>query len=66
MARSAMLYLLAADQGFEVAQSNFAFLLDQGHYVFGSTNESYRRAMSNWLRSGAQGRPAGACVCAKC
>ncbi|XP_056150451.1 protein sel-1 homolog 1 isoform X2 [Lampris incognitus] len=48
-------YLLLAEQGYEVAQSNVAFLLDQkGSKIF-SDNETYPRALLHWTRAAAQG-----------
>ncbi|XP_060908334.1 protein sel-1 homolog 1 [Labrus mixtus] len=48
-------YLLLAEQGYEVAQSNVAFVLDQkGARIF-SDNETYPRALLHWTRAAAQG-----------
>lgn len=48
-------YLLLAEQGYEVAQSNAAFILDQkGARIF-SENETYPRALLHWTRAAAQG-----------
>ncbi|XP_062323403.1 protein sel-1 homolog 1 isoform X1 [Osmerus eperlanus] len=49
-------YLLLAEQGFEVAQSNVAFILDQTEEarIF-SENETYPRALLQWTRAAAQG-----------
>ncbi|XP_063079569.1 protein sel-1 homolog 1 isoform X2 [Engraulis encrasicolus] len=49
-------YLLLAEQGYEVAQSNVAFILDQteGSRIF-SENETYPRALLHWTRAAAQG-----------
>ncbi|XP_012679407.2 protein sel-1 homolog 1 isoform X2 [Clupea harengus] len=49
-------YLLLAEQGYEVAQSNVAFILDQtdGSHIF-SENETYPRALLHWTRAAAQG-----------
>ncbi|XP_053743590.1 protein sel-1 homolog 1 [Synchiropus splendidus] len=49
-------YLLLAEQGYEVAQSNVAFILDQteGAKIF-SENETYPRALLHWTRAAAQG-----------
>uniref|UniRef100_A0A667ZFJ3 SEL1L adaptor subunit of SYVN1 ubiquitin ligase n=1 Tax=Myripristis murdjan TaxID=586833 RepID=A0A667ZFJ3_9TELE len=48
-------YLLLAEQGYEVAQSNVAFILDQkGSQIF-SENETYPRALLHWTRAAAQG-----------
>ncbi|KAG9336578.1 hypothetical protein JZ751_002925 [Albula glossodonta] len=49
-------YLLLAEQGYEVAQSNVAFILDQTEEakIF-SKNETYPRALLHWNRAAAQG-----------
>uniref|UniRef100_A0AAQ5YIW7 SEL1L adaptor subunit of ERAD E3 ubiquitin ligase n=1 Tax=Amphiprion ocellaris TaxID=80972 RepID=A0AAQ5YIW7_AMPOC len=47
-------YLLLAEQGYEVAQSNVAFVLDQSAKIF-SENETYPRALLHWTRAAAQG-----------
>lgn len=48
-------YLLLAEQGYEVAQSNVAFVLDQkGARIF-TENETYPRALLHWTRAAAQG-----------
>ncbi|XP_050994899.1 protein sel-1 homolog 1 [Labeo rohita] len=48
-------YLLLAEQGYEVAQSNVAFILDQkGSQIF-NENETYPRALLHWTRAAAQG-----------
>ncbi|KAM6905896.1 protein sel-1 homolog 1-like isoform 3-T3 [Lycodopsis pacificus] len=49
-------YLLLAEQGYEVAQSNVAFILDQteGVRIF-TENETYPRALLHWTRAAAQG-----------
>uniref|UniRef100_A0A671NEP4 Protein sel-1 homolog 1-like n=1 Tax=Sinocyclocheilus anshuiensis TaxID=1608454 RepID=A0A671NEP4_9TELE len=47
-------YLLLAEQGYEVAQSNVAFILDQSESIF-NENESYPRALLHWTRAAAQG-----------
>ncbi|KAL4641845.1 hypothetical protein GN956_G10901 [Arapaima gigas] len=49
-------YLLLAEQGYEVAQSNVAFILDQTEEanIFGE-NETYPRALLHWNRAAAQG-----------
>uniref|UniRef100_A0A673KC73 SEL1L adaptor subunit of ERAD E3 ubiquitin ligase n=1 Tax=Sinocyclocheilus rhinocerous TaxID=307959 RepID=A0A673KC73_9TELE len=44
-------YLLLAEQGYEVAQSNVAFILDQkGSQIF-NENETYPRALLHWTRA---------------
>ncbi|XP_068433344.1 protein sel-1 homolog 1 isoform X2 [Clinocottus analis] len=47
-------YLLLAEQGYEVAQSNVAFILDQRVRIF-TENETYPRALLHWTRAAAQG-----------
>ncbi|XP_035279373.1 protein sel-1 homolog 1-like [Anguilla anguilla] len=48
-------YLLLAEQGYEVAQSNVAFILDQKEANIFSENETYPRALLHWTRAAAQG-----------
>uniref|UniRef100_A0A8C7KFU0 SEL1L adaptor subunit of SYVN1 ubiquitin ligase n=1 Tax=Oncorhynchus kisutch TaxID=8019 RepID=A0A8C7KFU0_ONCKI len=48
-------YLLLAEQGYEVAQSNVAFILDQTEARIFSENETYPRALLHWTRAAAQG-----------
>ncbi|KAF4071168.1 hypothetical protein AMELA_G00281860 [Ameiurus melas] len=48
-------YLLLAEQGYEVAQSNVAFILDQKQSQIFSDNETYPRALLHWTRAAAQG-----------
>ncbi|KAF1376467.1 hypothetical protein PFLUV_G00211800 [Perca fluviatilis] len=48
-------YLLLAEQGYEVAQSNVAFILDQKGVKIFSENETYPRALLHWTRAAAQG-----------
>ncbi|XP_048852724.1 protein sel-1 homolog 1-like isoform X2 [Brienomyrus brachyistius] len=48
-------YLLLAEQGYEVAQSNVAFILDQKESKIFSENETYPRALLHWNRAAAQG-----------
>lgn len=48
-------YLLLAEQGYEVAQSNVAFILDQKGAKIFSENETYPRALLHWTRAAAQG-----------
>uniref|UniRef100_A0A3P9HTU6 Protein sel-1 homolog 1 n=1 Tax=Oryzias latipes TaxID=8090 RepID=A0A3P9HTU6_ORYLA len=48
-------YLLLAEQGYEVAQSNVAFLLEQKGAKMFSENETYPRALLHWTRAAAQG-----------
>ncbi|XP_035271094.1 protein sel-1 homolog 1-like [Anguilla anguilla] len=50
-------YLLLAEQGYEIAQSNVAFILDQkpgAVQIFGR-NETHPRALLHWNRAAAQG-----------
>ncbi|XP_068255167.1 protein sel-1 homolog 1 isoform X2 [Nyctibius grandis] len=47
-------YLLLAEQGYEVAQSNAAFILDQKAGIVGE-NETYPRALLHWNRAASQG-----------
>lgn len=48
-------YLLLAEQGYEVAQSNAAFILDQQEANLFGENETYPRALLHWNRAAAQG-----------
>ncbi|XP_024147384.1 protein sel-1 homolog 1 isoform X1 [Oryzias melastigma] len=48
-------YLLLAEQGYEVAQSNVAFILEQKGANMFSENETYPRALLHWTRAAAQG-----------
>uniref|UniRef100_A0A8C6KDP9 SEL1L adaptor subunit of SYVN1 ubiquitin ligase n=1 Tax=Nothobranchius furzeri TaxID=105023 RepID=A0A8C6KDP9_NOTFU len=48
-------YLLLSEQGYEVAQSNVAFILDQNGAKIFSENETYPRALLHWTRAAAQG-----------
>uniref|UniRef100_A0A452SFN1 Protein sel-1 homolog 1 n=1 Tax=Ursus americanus TaxID=9643 RepID=A0A452SFN1_URSAM len=50
-------YLLLAEQGYEVAQSNAAFILDQSkvHSTIVGENETYPRALLHWNRAASQG-----------
>ncbi|XP_064421003.1 protein sel-1 homolog 1 isoform X2 [Latimeria chalumnae] len=50
-----MQYLLMAEQGYEVAQSNAAFILDQKETNAFSENETYPRALLYWNRAASQG-----------
>ncbi|CAH1261500.1 SEL1L [Branchiostoma lanceolatum] len=51
-----VMYTLLAELGYEVAQSNVAYILDQGSrtYVVGQ-DEVYPRALLHWGRAAAQG-----------
>lgn len=48
-------YLLLAEQGYEVAQSNAAFILDQKEASLVGENETFPRALLHWNRAAAQG-----------
>ncbi|XP_069805266.1 protein sel-1 homolog 1 [Dendropsophus ebraccatus] len=48
-------YLLLAEQGYEVAQSNAAFILDQKEASLFGENETYPRALLHWNRAASQG-----------
>ncbi|XP_047287632.1 protein sel-1 homolog 1 isoform X3 [Homo sapiens] len=48
-------YLLLAEQGYEVAQSNAAFILDQREASIVGENETYPRALLHWNRAASQG-----------
>ncbi|XP_043930555.1 protein sel-1 homolog 1 [Protopterus annectens] len=48
-------YLLLAEQGYEVAQSNVAFILDQKESQLFREEEVYPRALLHWNRAAAQG-----------
>uniref|UniRef100_A0A7N8YAZ4 SEL1L adaptor subunit of ERAD E3 ubiquitin ligase n=1 Tax=Mastacembelus armatus TaxID=205130 RepID=A0A7N8YAZ4_9TELE len=48
-------YLLLSEQGYEVAQSNVAFILDQKGAKIFTENETYPRALLHWTRAAAQG-----------
>ncbi|XP_053553319.1 protein sel-1 homolog 1 [Bombina bombina] len=48
-------YLLLAEQGYEVAQSNAAFILDQREASIVGENETFPRALLHWNRAASQG-----------
>ncbi|XP_068110537.1 protein sel-1 homolog 1 [Hyperolius riggenbachi] len=48
-------YLLLAEQGYEVAQSNAAFILDQKEASLVNESETFPRALLHWNRAAAQG-----------
>ncbi|XP_045776347.1 protein sel-1 homolog 1 isoform X2 [Maniola jurtina] len=48
-------YLSLAERGYEVAQSNAAFLLDEGETRMFSESERWARALQLWSRGAAQG-----------
>ena len=49
------LYLYLAELGYEVAQSNVAYILDQLSNVHRSKEEQYRKAFLYWHRAAIQG-----------
>lgn len=48
-------YSFLAELGYEVAQSNAAFILDRGEVEIFPKNETYPRALMYWNRAAAQG-----------
>lgn len=48
-------YALLAELGYEVAQSNAAFMLDRNEVPMLNTNEALARALLYWGRGAAQG-----------
>jgi len=48
-------YLVLAELGYEVAQSNVAFILDRKESELFDENEMWKRALVYWTRSAAQG-----------
>ncbi|KAK7865236.1 hypothetical protein R5R35_012363 [Gryllus longicercus] len=52
---SFLTYSLLAELGYEVAQSNAAFLLDKGDVTLFDQQETYVRALMYWGRAAAQG-----------
>ncbi|XP_060805146.1 protein sel-1 homolog 1 isoform X2 [Amyelois transitella] len=48
-------YLALAERGYEVAQSNAAYLLDEGHVSPYAPAERHARALQLWARAAAQG-----------
>ncbi|XP_067942796.1 protein sel-1 homolog 1-like [Watersipora subatra] len=48
-------YLVAAELGYEVAQSNVGYILDTGETDAYADNEKYRRALLQWTRAAGQG-----------
>ena len=50
-----MKYTLLAELGYEVAQSNVAYILDQGESRIFHQNETYQRALLHWNRAASQG-----------
>lgn len=49
-----MQYALLAELGYEVAQSNAAFILDRGEAQMLSNNDALVRALMYWGRAAAQ------------
>lgn len=49
-------YLVAAELGYEVAQSNVGYLLDSGQTDAFKDKEKYRRALLQWRRAASQGK----------
>lgn len=50
-----LMYTLLAELGYEVAQSNVAFILDQGQTHLFNQSEMYQRAFLHWNRAAVQG-----------
>ncbi|XP_054715724.1 protein sel-1 homolog 1-like [Uloborus diversus] len=48
-------YVVLAELGYEVAQSNAAFILDRGDIDIIAKNETFNRALMYWNRAAAQG-----------
>ena len=48
-------YIIASELGYEVAQSNIAWMLDTGRYEYGSRNDSLKFATIYWNRAANQG-----------
>jgi len=48
-------YYLLAELGYEVAQSNVAYILDKGDVEMFSANQTYARALLQWSRAAHQG-----------
>lgn len=59
MDEAAIRYLFLAELGYEVAQTNFAFILDQseGNQHLFSPDQTYRRALIYWQRAANQEYP---------
>ncbi|CAH1397074.1 unnamed protein product [Nezara viridula] len=57
--QSFVIYALLAEMGYEVAQNNVAFLLDNGLFTYLDRDEEnrYVRAKTYWSRSAMQGNP---------
>jgi len=50
-----MIYLLLAELGYEVAQSNAAYIMDRNESELFTPNEMWTRALVYWSRAAAQG-----------
>lgn len=50
-----MKYLVLAELGYEVAQSNVAFILDRKETLLFDADEQWKRALVYWTRAAAQG-----------
>ena len=48
-------YLVLAELGYEVAQSNVAYILDTGETNSYQNTEKYKRALLQWGRAAGQG-----------
>ncbi|XP_052767017.1 protein sel-1 homolog 1-like isoform X2 [Mya arenaria] len=48
-------YTFLAELGYEVAQTNVAFILDQGESSLFDEKETYQRALLHWTRAASQG-----------
>lgn len=59
MDEAAIRYLFLAEIGYEVAQTNFAFILDQseGNQQLFAQDQTYRRALIYWQRAANQEYP---------
>ena len=58
-----VVYALLAEMGYEVAQSNAAFILDRGEMTILTEQEGLLRALTLWARAAAQGySPAQVCL----
>jgi SEL1 protein len=59
MEEAAIRYLFLAELGYEVAQTNFAFIMDQseGAQLLFSSDQTYRRALIYWQRAANQEYP---------
>lgn len=56
MSEAFVKYAFMSELGYEVAQSNSAFMLDKQESQLFSSNETYARALMYWGRSAAQGK----------